>query len=460
MFKRIFILFVSIGVGFMAAEKPTEAQDNKTTVIVDTGSRKCYDNRKEIRFPRRGEAFFGQDAQYEGNTPAYRNNGDGTITDLNTGLMWSKAVDDNKASLVEAEKIARNMTLGGYRDWRVPNIKELYSLIDFRGYAGFSGRNMSSVPSNAIPFINTDYFDFKYGQVNAGERYMDAQWLSKTKYVSTTMRGDKTLFGVNFADGRIEGYGYQRPGSSREKKFYVRYVRGNAYGANNFVDNSDGTITDRATGLMWMRTDSGKAMNWQEALKYAEDLVYAGYDDWRLPNAKELQYIVDYSRSPDTTGSPAMDPIFQTTAIVNEVGEKDYPCFWTSTTHLDGPDPGRSAAYVAFGRALGKMNGTIMDVHGAGAQRSDPKVGSPSYRGPQGDRLRVDNYVRCVRGGSVKVRTSAPTEEKNKYPYNVKGYESVGRTDSKRQEGPEGMRRPPSGKEGRRGHRRPPPRRR
>ena len=289
---------------------------------------------------------------------------------------------------------------------------------------------------------------------------MDAQWLSKTKYVSTTMRGDKTLFGVNFADGRIKGYGYQRPRSSREKKFYARYVRGNAYGGNDFIDNSDSTITDRATGLGWMKTDSKKAMNWQEALKYADNLVYAGYDDWRLPNAKELQYIVDYFRSPDTTASPAMDPIFQTTAIVNEAGEKDYPCFWTSTTHLDGPDPGRSAAYVAFGRALGKMNGTIMDVHGAGAQRSDPKVGSPSYRGPQGDRLRVDNYVRCVRGGSVKVRTSAPTEEKNKYPYNVKGYESVGRTDSERQEGPEGMRRLPPGKEGRRGHRRPPPRRR
>ena len=98
MFKRIFILFVLIGIGFMAAEKPTEAKDNKTTVIVDTGLRKCYDNRKEIPFPRRGKAFFGQDAQYEGNTPAYRNNGDGTITDLNTRLMWSKAVDKKKVS--------------------------------------------------------------------------------------------------------------------------------------------------------------------------------------------------------------------------------------------------------------------------------------------------------------------------------------------------------------------------
>jgi hypothetical protein len=374
-------------------------------LIVDTGQSQCYNNAREISCPESGKPLYGQDAQYEGIVPSYRDNGDGTITDLNTGLMWSKAVDKKKVSLIEAKKIAQRMTLGGYSDWRVPNIKELYSLIDFRGYTGFNQQgSYSEVPSNAIPFINTDYFDFTYGDINAGERYIDAQWLSNTKYVSTTMNGSETLFGVNFADGRIKGYGYQMPGRSREKKFFARYVRGSAYGENHFIDNGDGTITDQATGLMWMQNDSQSAMHWQEALEYAENLAYAGYGDWRLPNAKELQYIVDYSRSPDTTGSPAMDPIFHTTSIVNEAGKKDYPYFWTSTTHLDGPDPGASAAYVAFGRALGKMHGRIMDVHGAGAQRSDPKTGMPTFRGPQGDTIRVENYVRCVRGGSITIQ--------------------------------------------------------
>ena len=51
---------------------------------------------------------------------------------------------------------------------------------------------------------------------------------------------------------------------------YVRYVRGNpAYGKNDFHDNGDGTITDRATGLMWQKADSGKGMNWEPALAYA-----------------------------------------------------------------------------------------------------------------------------------------------------------------------------------------------
>ena len=424
------------------------------TVITDTGQVKCYNNTREITYPEPGKSFYGQDAEYVSAMPKYRDHGNGTVTDLNTGLIWSKAVNKDKVTLVEAKRVAKRMNLAGYSDWRVPDIKELYSLIDFRGYTGADAGGMqhTAAPSNAIPFINTDYFDFEYGDVNAGERYIDAQWLTSTKYVSTTMNGAETLFGVNFADGRIKGYGYQRPGGNREKKFYARYVRGNtSYGQNEFVDNRDGTITDRATGLMWMKIDSGRGMNWQKALKYAEDSTYAGYSDWRLPTAKELQVIVDYSRSPDTTKSPAIDPIFGTTSITNEAGQKDYPYVWTSTTHLDGPDPGRNAAYVSFGRAIGKMNGTIMDVHGAGAQRSDPKTGRAAYMGPQGDRRRINNYVRCVRGGNVRERLVEPPEDKNKYPYNIKRTEAFSQPALPDSFRPSLRRRPP--------RRRPPPRR-
>ena len=56
---------------------------------------------------------------------------------------------------------------------------------------------------------------------------------------------------------------------------------------------------------------------------------------------------------------------------------------------------------VAFGEALGKMNGNILDVHGAGALRSDPKSGDtddyPQYRGPQGDIVYVYNFCLLVR---------------------------------------------------------------
>ncbi|MBF0176119.1 MAG: DUF1566 domain-containing protein [Magnetococcales bacterium] len=387
--------------------------------IVDTGQDRCFDNTGEIPPPRLREDFFGQDAQYQGRKPAYRDNGNGTVTDLHTHLTWSKAVESQKLSPEEAEGVAENMDLGGYRDWRIPDIKELYSLIDFRGYTGFGPGQ--GVPANAVPFINTDFFDFKYGDIRQGERYIDAQWLSSTMYVSTTMLGDKTVFGVNFADGRIKGYGYRRPGMPGvAKRFYVRYVRGPIYGVNQFVDHGNGTVSDLSSGLMWDKSDSGKGMVWEDALRYAKNHRLAGYDDWRLPNAKELQAIVDYSRSPDTTNSPAMDPMFLATSILNEAGQRDFPYYWTSTTHLDGPRPGDRAVYIAFGRAMGQMHGRVLDVHGAGAQRSDPKTGTPQLgRGPQGDAQRIFNFVRVVRGGHVALQPPGFSPDQDRYPNNT-----------------------------------------
>lgn len=390
--------------------------------MTDTGQEKCFNLNREISYPAAGASFYGQDAQYKSRPMIYRDNGDGTVTDRVTGLMWSKAVDPKKVSLDEAEQTARRMTLGGYSDWRVPSIKELYSLMNFSGNTGTNHRNLiAAVPSDAVPYINTDYFNFLYGNTAAGERYIDAQWLSATRYVSTTMNGNQTLFGVNFADGRIKGYGYQKHrGRQADKKFYARYVRGKVYGINDFIDNRDGTVTDRATGLVWMKADSGRGMTWEKALEYAQNTVYAGYSDWRLPDAKELQFIVDYTRSPDTTGSPAIDPVFNTTSISNERSQMDYPYFWTSTTHADGPRPASQAVYIAFGRGMGKMRDTVMDVHGAGCQRSDPKSGRGNIsRGPQGDYVRVLNFVRLVRGGLVSEQTKPPAMDTAAYPYNI-----------------------------------------
>ena len=100
------------------------------------------------------------------------------------------------------------------------------------------------------------------------------------------------------------------------------------------MDNGDGTITDRATGLTWMKADNGKTMSWEQALRYAESLNLAGHDDWRLPNVKELQSLVDYTRSPGTTGSAAIDPLFDATPITNEAGQPDFAFYWSGSTHL------------------------------------------------------------------------------------------------------------------------------
>lgn len=365
-----------------------------TYPIVDTNQNEATSDTAVIATPKAGQPYAGQDACHKGNQPSYKDNGDGTITDRVTGLMWQKDMGE-MLGFEDAAKKAKQCKLGGHSDWRVPTIKELYSLIDF------SGRCMGE--KSITMFINTKYFNQPKGNTANGEREIDAQTWSATEYVGTTMNGDRTVFGVNFVDGRIKGYPVTNKRTRSPQLKYVRLVRGNKnYGKNKFKDNGDGTISDYATGLMWQKADDGKARNWKDALAYADSLKLAGKSDWRLPNAKELQSIVDYTRSTQTTKSAAIDPKFKTTSIEDWSGEKGhYPYFWSSTTHHDGPNPYSGACYIAFGEAFGVMNGNLMDVHGSGSQRSDAKTGSktqyPQSMGPQGDVRYVFNYVRCVR---------------------------------------------------------------
>ena len=280
-----------------------------------------------------GAAFAGQDAQYDGLQPNYQDNGDGTITDLNTGLMWMQDFTSD-ISLADAITAAAAHEHAGYDDWRLPTLKELYSLILFTGETGTDA-------TDAVPYLDTDVFSFEYGDTDSGARYIDAQYLSTTEYIHTTMNGDATVFGVNFADGRIKGYPIYQPSSNgtTPNTYYARYVRGNtSYGINDFIDNGDGTAAINTT-------------------------------------------------------------YFKVTEIES--------FYWSSTTHLDGaPESvGNYAVYLSFGRALGWINENLLDVHGAGAQRSDPKSGTPVLEspghGPQGDVLRIYNAVRCVRSAAT-----------------------------------------------------------
>jgi hypothetical protein len=315
--------------------------------IVDTDVSDFYDNNAIISAPLIGESYYGQDAHYKGNQPSYTDNDEGTIADNITGLMWEQDMGE-KITYDEAFVKAESSTLADNTDWRVPTIKELYSLILFTGQV----KGVAAIKN----FIDTDYFNQPLGNTAIGEREIDAQTWSSTEYVGTTMNADETVFGVNFVDGRIKGYPKNKPHSGTANTMYFRMVRGNEdYGKNNFVDSGNGTISDLATGLMWQTADDGISRNWEEALVYAEALEVGGHDDWRLPNAKELQSIVDYTRSPQTTNSPAIDPLFQTTEISDPDGNPgQYPFFWTGTTHLDGANPYSGAVYIAFGEGQGK----------------------------------------------------------------------------------------------------------
>jgi hypothetical protein len=125
--------------------------------------------------------------------------------------------------------------------------------------------------------------------------------------------------------------------------------------AGRFTDNGDGTVTDTCTDLMWQNDTAdvngsgsieiefpGDRLDWQNALKYCDDLGFAGHDDWRLPNVRELQSIVDYGRF-----SPSIDPVFGAVS--------DW--YWSSSSIAYSPDVAWSvlfdSGFIYGGDAMG-----------------------------------------------------------------------------------------------------------
>lgn len=387
--------------------------------VVDTSQTLFFDESDEISEPGTNDAFYGQDAQFDGNQSCYEISFDRlTVYDYNTQLTWTRSPDwtgdgtiDINDKMTQTEAAAYVATVnaanfGGYSDWRLPTTKEVYSLMDFRGTDP-----MSDDTSTLVPFIDSDYFEFAWGDTDAGERTIDSQVATSTIDLDPVMGGMvDSMPGLNIVDGRIKGYPIT-------KDFLVYLCRGNTeYGVNDYQDNGDGTVTDRATGLMWQQTDSGTGLLWSNALAYAQQKNaenYLGYSDWRLPNAKELHSIVNYDVAPTTSGSASIDTNYlYCTTILNEGGETDWPWYYTGTTHVQQDGSGSHAVYVCFGRATGYYNDVWEDVHGAGAQRSETKsYDTTGYTyitdgwyyttAPQGDAARWYNYVRLVRDADL-----------------------------------------------------------
>jgi hypothetical protein len=382
--------------------------------IVSCGTTKFYHNTgrfEEGSEPKSDEDFGKQSAYYNQtdkvNKSSYQffDAEEKIVEDLVTGLMWTSSpflFGKEKKTFREALEGLDDFNakkLGGFDDWRIPTIKELYSLADFSGSFGFEF-------NTSEPFFDTNYFDMPDAPevLNPGDRFLDTQSVTSTIYRSKTLGSTTTMFGYNFRDGFLKGY-------PSVKTFTVFYVRGNTnYGQNMFVENGDGTVSDLATGLMWMKYDSGffrtgptgdGRMDWLSAMRYSENLMFAGHDDWRLPDAKQLHSILDYDRCPDVTDSPAIDPIFECTPFVNMAGLADWSDYWTSTPFCERNE----SIDMSFGRGMGALGGSPMDVHGAGAQRGDIRSagnGDTFYpwnggKHPQGDETHARNMVRPVR---------------------------------------------------------------
>ena len=393
----------------------TVQNTERNYVQIATGQNSLYgEDGQMITALKLSDSLFGQDANYlKGKKMSYQKNDNGITIDLNTGLMWQEIPTTEGFDWQGAKDYAENLELGGYDDWRMPTTKELYSISDF---------------SEGWPYLDITYFSL----VNNTHVDKSEQYWTSNKYVGHTEEGGYTAaFGVNHATGHIKAYAAEAPKDMKDRKGplpsgqdrpegdedghrppppgnngdrpkgnpmlkHVRAVRGNAYGINDFKDNEDKTITDKATGLMWSKNDSEKGLDWKNALYYAEHSKLAGYTDWRLPNVKELQGIVDYDFAPGAKDSKldraAINPIFNSSEITNENGDKDYPYYWSSTSaRFQKGKPYYYAWYVAFGRAV---NNEGLDFHGAGAVRFDTKhENGPASEGGE----RYYNYVRLVR---------------------------------------------------------------
>jgi len=109
------------------------------------------------------------------------------------------------------------------------------------------------------------------------------------------------------------------------------YRKGLPKFGDRFIDNGDGTITDKVSKLMWVKDPSQisgglwgtlgvpATMTWADAIANCEALDYAGYQDWRMPNITELESIVDYGRY-----FPAINTVYFPNTSINY--------YWSSST--------------------------------------------------------------------------------------------------------------------------------
>ena len=264
--------------------------------LPDTGQTKCYGDTYRIWCPQPGEPFYGQDAEYDGPGQAYQDNGDGTVTDLNTGLLWQQeghqyTYDDGIQDYQQdAADYCAVLNLGGRSDWRLPSRHELVTIVDF-GKPG--------------PMINSQYFPI--AQWSAGDHWY---WSAEFIYAIDRRWG---CF-VDFETGRMT------VAPSEFTACVARCVSNNPLLCPSYTDNYDGTVTASESGLMWQQSDDAIPRTWEDALVYCEDLSLGGFDDWRLPNVTEFEGLVcslpnyeafpwhwGYSNWSSTTGNAGSD---------------------------------------------------------------------------------------------------------------------------------------------------------
>ena len=190
----------------------------------------------------------------------YTNNGDDTVRDNFTGLIWQDSgfvADENqRRTLAEGITYCNNLSLANYNDWRLPNVDELLQITDKDRYD---------------PAIDTSAFQ----HIASGVYWFDDIYNSYNK-------------GVNFYDGDEVVY-------SPDNINFVRCVRGTNPTANFTLSESQNIVIDNNTHKEWQNSDEVGLIyfTWSEAIEYCERLVLDDKSDWRVPKINEIYYILN-----------------------------------------------------------------------------------------------------------------------------------------------------------------------
>lgn len=260
----------------------SSAQSIKKTMLrlPDTGVTSSYTN------------TFGEDNDYYIFMPFFLNNGNGTLLDTVTGLMWQQS-DGGEMTFEDAILYCNNLNLGGYTDWRLPNAHEAFSILNHQ-------LNNPALDAAVFPKTLAEYWWTSDRQVNDSNKV----WV-------TNAGGG---IGNHLKTETISAGGF--------KRFHVRAVRDLTKPSvipNHFIDNSNGTILDNLTNLIWQKIPYTDTLTWEQALVYADTLSLTGSSDWRLPNIKELQSIND-----EKLIYPSLNRNFFNVSNANK--------YWSSTT--------------------------------------------------------------------------------------------------------------------------------
>jgi len=214
----------------------------------------------------------------------------GTVTDLNSDLVWQKEDDGIQKTWDDANAHCVALGLEGLA-WRLPTIDELIGLTD---------KNAS------YPTINPIFTNTKNSQYWTGSEYLGSS--------------ADDAWSVNFADANTNN-------PDKNATLYVRCVSSDVTTTSSPYtrDSVNEVVLDTSTNLMWEDTpntiDPNNSKNWNDAIVQCENLDLAGYDDWKLPNINELDTIAD-----KTTYGPAMSSKFKYRASLR---------FWSLTEQSD-----------------------------------------------------------------------------------------------------------------------------